>query len=203
MTEIQKPEIIVFDLGNVLIPFHYDLIINRLNEKDAGLGERFVKKYMENYEVHRNFEKGKMSEEEFLSVMREWTENKVSDEEFKKIYSEIFTVNDEMISLLPELKNKYRLMLLSNTNSIHKKYGWEKFPFLSNFEKLFLSHEVGAVKPEEEIYRTVENYTKAKPDAHLFIDDVEEYALTAQKLGWQAIHFISEKQAVAELKKFL
>jgi putative hydrolase of the HAD superfamily len=196
-------KILVFDLGNVLIPFHYDIIINRLNEKEYGLGEYFVEKYKANYDVHRKFEKGEMSEKEFLSIMLDWTKHKTDAEEFKKIYSEIFTVNEQMTALLEKLKKHYRLMLLSNTNAIHQKYGWEKFPFLKHFEKLFLSHKVGAVKPEKEIYLAVQNYTEAKPDEHLFIDDVEEYVNAAKALGWHGIHFVNEEQAINELKKKL
>ncbi len=200
MSEIK---IVVFDLGNVLIPFHYDIIINKLNEKRPGLGEIFVEKYKNNYEVHRNFERGKISEEQFIDIMLEWTERLVDEGEFKKIYSEIFTVNEKMVALLPEIKSRYRLMLLSNTNSIHRKFGWGNFDFLRNFEKLFLSHEIGAVKPEKEIYLAVQNYTGEKPGAHLFIDDIKEYAEAAKKLGWRAIHFVNEQQAVDELKREL
>ncbi len=196
-------KVIVFDLGNVLIPFHYDMIINKLNEKEKGLGDFFVRKYTDNYHVHRSFEKGEMSEREFLSVMLDWTKHKVGEEEFKRIYSEIFTVNEKMTALLPELKKRFRLVLLSNTNSIHKKYGWEKFSFLENFEKLFLSHEVGAVKPEKEIYKAVENYTDEPPQAHLFIDDVKEYADAAKNLGWNALHFETEEKTVRELRRLL
>ncbi len=198
-----KLKIIVFDLGNVLIPFHYDIVISKLNNIEGGLGDYFVKKYMENYSVHREFEKGKMSEGEFLSIMRNWTKNKLDDETFKRIYSEIFTVNEKMIALLPELKKHFRLMLLSNTNSIHRQYGWGKYSFLSNFEKLFLSHEVGAVKPEKEIYLAVQNYTDESPNSHLFIDDVEEYVNAAKNLGWNAIHFRSEEQAIKEILNFV
>ncbi len=198
-----KIKILVFDLGNVLIPFRYDIIVNKLNAKKAGLGERFVKKYKDNYDVHRLFEKGALPESDFIATMLDWTENAVTAEEFKKIYSEIFTVNREMTALLPQLKKDYRLMLLSNTNSIHQKYGWENYPFLENFEKLFLSHEVGAVKPEKEIYLAVQNYTQEPPEAHLFIDDVEEYVNAAQNMGWNGIRFVSEKQAIEDLKNIL
>jgi putative hydrolase of the HAD superfamily len=92
------------------------------------------------------------------------------------------------------------LVLLSNTNNIHKKYGWEKYSFLNNFNKLILSHEVGAVKPEKEIYKSVENHTKESAEKHIFIDDVKEYVEAAKQLGWDGIQFVGYENLLQELK---
>ena len=132
--------VIVFDLGNVLIPFDYSIVVKHFNELKQGMGDRFAQMYQENYYVHREFESGKMTREKFLSIMMDWTENVVTGEEFSKIYSSVFTLNQNVIDLLPELKKNYTLCLLSNTNDIHEEYGYSHHEFLKNFDKLFLSH---------------------------------------------------------------
>ena len=43
-----KIKVIVFDLGNVLIPFDYNILIEAMNKIDEGLGNRFAKKYYDN-----------------------------------------------------------------------------------------------------------------------------------------------------------
>ncbi|NLT51788.1 MAG: HAD family phosphatase [Ignavibacteria bacterium] len=192
---------IIFDLGNVLLPFDYSIVIEKLNEKSSGLGFRYAEKYKQNYNVHRDYEKGLMTDSDFLDVIMEWTENKVERETFCKYFSRIFSVNERIASILPELSKNYRLFLLSNTSNIHRIYGWNDYSFLQNFEKLFLSYQVGANKPEKEIYQAVTNYTKLPYGEHLFIDDVKEYADAAKKLGWDAINFLSEQQCIDELKK--
>ncbi len=186
---MSKIKVIVSDLGNVLIPFDYAPLLKKLDSYKTGLGEKFGKLYMENYEVHRSFEKGKLPEDDFLKIMMEWTENLVSRKDFVEIYSKIFTENKKVTSLLPKLKKNYQLVLLSNTNSIHQKYGWENYDFLKHFDKLILSHEVGFAKPEEGIYKAVEEFTKLPGEAHLFIDDIEEYVDAAKSLGWEGIVF--------------
>ncbi len=196
-----KISVIVFDLGNVLIPFDYNIIKTKLNALDEGLGRRFYEKYKEHYHVHREFETWKLSNDEFLKIMMEWTENKITEEEFCKIYSDIFEVNEDVASLLPKLKENYKLVLLSNTNYIHQKYGWEKYEFLKNFEKLILSHEVGAIKPQEKIYRAVEEFTQLPSNEHIFIDDIREYAEGAKACGWDGIQFLGYDNLVVELKK--
>lgn len=192
---------IVFDLGNVLIPFDYSIAVKRLNAKEENLGETFMAFYKTNYELHRSFERGDLSEEEFIIKMLNALQNKIDEETFCKIYSEIFTVNGNVASLLPELKQNYKLVLLSNTNAIHKKYGWEQYEFIKYFDKLILSHEVNAVKPEEKIYKTVETCTGFQPEAHIFIDDILEYVEGAKKLGWDGIQFLGYDNLVMELEK--
>ena len=191
---------IVFDLGNVLIPFDYDIILNKLNLRKTGLGNRFAERYKSNYSVHREFEKCELSESKFLNIMMEWTENTLSKSEFYELYSNIFVVNRDVASLLPKLKKKYTLVLLSNTNSIHQKYGWGKYDFLQYFDKLILSHEIKAVKPEPKIYKAVEKFTKYPSAEHLFIDDIDEYVQGAKKVGWDAVQFTGFDNLVSELK---
>ncbi len=196
----RKYSAVVFDLGQVLIPFDYKIFIDAVNKHQQGLGENFVKKYNENYSVHRDFERGKISEKDFIAQMLAWLEHKITEEEFVRYWSGIFSLNQEVISLLPKLKQHYKLYLLSNTNSIHQKYGYQHYEFLKLFDKLFLSHEVGFVKPEEGIYRAVEDYSKLPSEEHIFIDDIAEYVEAAKQLGWDGIQFTSYDKLVAELK---
>jgi len=113
---------------------------------------------------------------------------------------EIFEENKETTSLLPILNKNYKLVLLSNTNYIHQKYGWEKYPFLKYFDKLILSHEIGAVKPESKIYKAVELFTQEKPEHHVFIDDIEEYIVGAKNCGWHGFQYISNEKLISDLK---
>ncbi|MEJ5261586.1 MAG: HAD family phosphatase [Ignavibacterium sp.] len=196
----RKYSAVVFDLGQVLIPFDYKIFIDAVNKHQQGLGENFVKKYNENYSVHRDFERGKISEKDFIAQMLDWLEHTITEDEFVRYWSGIFSLNQEVISLLPKLKQHYKLYLLSNTNSIHQKYGYQHYEFLKLFDKLFLSHEVGFVKPEEGIYRAVEDYSKLPSEEHIFIDDIAEYVEAAKQLGWDGIQFTGYDNLVAELK---
>ena len=196
----KKYSVIVFDLGNVLIPFDYNIFVNKLDNVEEGLGKRFYELYQTNYNVHRDFERWSLTTEDFLKTMNTWTEGKVDDEDFCRYYSEVFTVNEDVAALLPELKKRFKLVLLSNTNYIHQKYGWEKYDFLKNFDKLILSHEVGAIKPEPKIYKAVMAFTNKPPEEHIFIDDIADYVEGAKKIGWDGIQFKNYDQLVNDLK---
>jgi glucose-1-phosphatase len=186
--------VVVFDLGNVLIPFDYEIALKKLNAVDETLGDKFWKYYKTNYQIHRDFERGDLEEEMFINKMLHVLENKINRDTFCNLYSRIFTENTEVTSLLPILKKKYKLVLLSNTNSIHMEYGWKDYSFLKNFDKLILSHQVNAVKPEEKIYRAVEDYTKQPSNEHIFIDDIKEYVEGAIKAGWDGIVYTNPEE---------
>jgi len=197
----RKYPVIVSDLGNVILPFDYQTAVNKLELIEKGLEDKFLTYLKSNYELHRKNERGDITSGEFIRIMVRALDYKVSQEEFCNIYSKIFIVNEQLVSLLAELHKKYTLILLSNTNKIHRDYGWGDYPFLKYFDKLILSYEVHAVKPEPEIYKAVEAYTQAPPEKHLFIDDIAEYAEAARKLGWDAIQYINFKKLEMELTK--
>lgn len=195
---MKKYSVVVFDLGNVLISFSYTPFIEKLNGIKEGLGNKFIDLYKNNYSIHRKFESGEFNDSQFLKIMMEWSEGLITEDYFCRIFSEIFTENEKVVSLLPVLKKKYKLILLSNTNAIHKKYGWENYEFLKYFDKLCLSHEIGSVKPEAKMYNYVQSVTGMPPAEHIFIDDVLEYAEGAKKNGWDAIRFNGYDNLVAE-----
>jgi HAD superfamily hydrolase (TIGR01509 family) len=198
---MKKYSVIVLDLGNVLLPFDYSQMVKHFSNLKPGMGSKFIKLYQDNYEIHRKYERGDISTEQFLNIMINWLDYSVTEEEFCKMFSGIFTHNQNVIDLLPKLKRNYTLCLLSNTNEIHQKYGYNNEEFLSNFDKLFLSHEIGALKPEEKIYRAVEAYTHKPSNEHLFIDDIGEYCRGAVNCGWDAIQFTGYDNLILEFEK--
>lgn len=193
--------VIVFDLGNVLIKFDYNIVRKKLNSVENNLGDRLRQYYYSNYFLHRKFERGEITEYEFVDKMLNVLNNKIDKDFFCDAYSNIFTVNQKVVDLLSVLKKNYQLVLLSNTDPIHRKYGWEKYDFLKYFDKKILSYEVGVVKPEDKIYREVESYTKKQPGEHFFTDDIPEYVDAAKKRGWDAVQFKGFESLKEELMK--
>ncbi|MDT3695218.1 MAG: HAD family phosphatase [Ignavibacterium sp.] len=197
----QKYSAVVFDLGQVILSFDYKLFVKKVNNHKDGIGERFLELYKSNYHIHRDFERGKIPEEVFIHQMLKYLDNVIDGETFCQYWSDIFTLNEDVAALLSVLKQKYKLYLVSNTNSIHKRYGFQHYEFLKLFDKLFLSHEVGYVKPEKEIYQAVEKESGFLPEEHIFIDDIWEYVEAAKQLGWDGIQFNGYNDLVMNLKE--
>ena len=66
----------------MLIPFDYAPAINKLNQIENGLGDKFLEFYKSNYSLHRDFEKGKIPESEFVNKMLEVVDHKIDAETF-------------------------------------------------------------------------------------------------------------------------
>lgn len=197
----RKYSAVVFDLGQVIVPFNYKYFVEKVNKHKPGIGERFLELYKQNYHIHRDFEKGLIPEEKFVERMLGYVDHCIDGETFRKYWSDIFTPDEKVISLLSRLKQKYRLYLISNTNSIHKKYGYGHYDFLNLFDKKILSHEVKFIKPEIEIYREVEIISGLPPEEHIFIDDILEYVEAAISIGWDGIQYLGYDDLVENLQQ--
>ena len=89
---------------------------------------------------------------------------------------------------LKQLAGHYRLFLLSNTNAVHFQHVTQQaaalgYDFVGLFEKAYVSHEMGYVKPQPEIYQTVLRQSNLIPQQTVFIDDVPENLEAATRQG--------------------
>lgn len=193
---------LTFDLGNVLIFVDWNSANHRLNQIEENLGDRTTQFLKDNTELIHNLETGKIDEDTFLNEIKSNVNSKLSKKELAKIYSDIFWENSELTKLLPYLKKNYKLYLLSNTNIIHRKYGWDKFEFIKHFDRLFLSYEIGYAKPEKEIYEFVISNIPYEKEELIYIDDIENFILTANSLGWNAVRFSSNEELIKEFLRF-
>lgn len=58
-----------------------------------------------------------------------------------------------------------------------------------NYDVIIDSSEVGAIKPEEAIYKIAESETDVQADQILFVDDSRTNLMAAERLGWKVLWF--------------
>jgi len=200
-------EVLLFDLGNVILPFnHYQIAekLARFSERKELSDPARIFSYLFDRQkgAINNYEIGKMTSSEFFNQVKERFKLILPFDTFVPIWNEIFTENHEVSELIRFLKGKKRLGLLSNTNPLHFEYALTTFPILNLFDKWILSHEVGFKKPAVEIFLKAMEWASVPPIKILFIDDIKEHVEAAASLGMQAIHFTSAQQLVRELSRF-
>lgn len=78
----KKYSAVVFDLGQVILSFDYKLFVEKVNNYKNGIGEKFLELYKSNYHIHRDFERGKISEESFINKMLNYLDNVIDGETF-------------------------------------------------------------------------------------------------------------------------
>lgn len=90
------------------------------------------------------------------------------------------------------LDNLYKrnvvLACLSNTNVLHWNNIEGKEVFERYFSRKFLSYEMGLVKPQKEIYRSVLNTLQCKAHEILYFDDSKKNIDAALNLRFHAVH---------------
>ena len=197
---------IIFDLGGVLINLNLPLCIQ--NFKQLGL---------ENFEENLSlfgqkgfflqFEKGQISIEQFRTEIRKLATKPLSDNLIDTAWcSFLCDIPNQKLEMLLELKKKFRLVLLSNTNQLHievssagefARVGKTSSDF---FDKCYYSYEMGMAKPSAEIFESLLANEHVQADHCLFLDDGPKNIDQAQKLGIQT-YLVKENEDLSFLLK--
>lgn len=194
-------ETAIFDLGNVVLNFEHKSISERLARYSRYSTDEIYHSGLHSKQL-RLYETGKIKSEELFQWLIEKFEIEISYETFRYIWSDIFSPNTSMETLLSRLKeNGYRLILLSNTNELHFNFIKDNFEVIRMFDDLVLSYRIGYSKPHEKIYKEALRRAGSPAKKCVFIDDIKEFCISAESLGINSIVYRSTDQLIEELKK--
>ena len=189
-----------FDVGNVLIYFDLNKMFTKFADQNALAVDQLEDTFHQTDLLHE-FERGLLDNETFYSEFSRVMGVEIDYSVFHDIVTDIFEPNLEIIPIIKKLKKQgYPLFLLSNTNDIHFSYCREKFPILSLFDQHVLSHEVGARKPDPEIYEYAVAKAKSTPADCFFVDDLVENIESARSFGMDAEVFVDNKTLIQQLQ---
>jgi len=178
---------IVFDFGNVLGHFDYNLTLQRLQEhSDLSAAEMLAA--IDTADLAHAYEAGRLGTAEFLARVRQLCRLRCDDAVLAAAWSEIFQANEEVCALVPRLARRYRLLVGSNTNELHARQFRRQFAdTLRHFHALVLSHEIGVRKPAAAFFEHCQALAGCGPTACLLIDDLPANVAGAQSCGWQGM----------------
>jgi putative hydrolase of the HAD superfamily len=154
-------------------------------------------------------EKGKLTEDEFLALLAAELETELGHRpelhRFREIYFDALDPNEPMVALMRGLRDRgYRMALLTNNVREWEPLWRSLLPVDEIFELIVDSAFVGMRKPEAEIYElTLERLGGPSPAECLFVDDVEVNVEAARELGFAAVHFRENAQAIPEIEASL
>ena len=196
----------IFDFGGVLIEktfvldnlfdlIEHDLSI-KIPEKDSN---PFLRK------IRRRLSKGVISAREFLNLVIDKyykpQENESNALPLKKVnieyylelwfnlYTKVTKISSDMALIIERLhQGGYIVSLMSNTYDIYARSN-DLRGFYELFDHIFLSNEIGLIKPDMDKYIHVLNKLEAKPKNCIFIDDKLRNLIPAHKLGIIVIKF--------------
>ena len=187
---------LIFDLGGVIL----DLSIEHTLQAFTALSKfdrSQVLKIFASTPGFELYEKGQMSNEEFRNFIRQAYSTQATDTEIDASWNAMLRgIPVVKLELLKKLMISYRVILLSNTNTIHLNYINEVIlPEVSGvnsldpyFHRTYYSHLMQKRKPDAEIFEQVLQENNLTPGQTLFLDDNELNIKGANALGIKTVH---------------
>jgi putative hydrolase of the HAD superfamily len=195
-----KIEALLFDLGKVLIDFNFETGVQALHASCSISRDRFEEVLWDETWI-RSYERGEISTVQFYEYLCRTANLSMPLPHFRETWSSVF-LPGLMVSekLLVALKQRYPLILVSNTNEAHFEFVRSRYQVVDYFDHRVLSYEVGSLKPDRKIFERAIAAANRPPESLFFVDDREENIIAARQLGINAHQFRSERSLVVALQ---
>ncbi len=191
-----KLEAVVFDIGNVLIEWNPERFYDRV------VGEPRRRAFFDAVAIHAMNERvdlGAVWEDEVSALAREHPEWADEINHWHGRWIEMASPEiPHSVRLLRALRAKrVPVFALSNFGRETFAEALRHYPFLSEFDRAFVSGHLRQAKPEPAIYETLERESGVAPGALLFTDDRADNIATAAARGW-GTHLFEGPDAFAD-----
>ena len=199
---------IIFDFGGVILDIDY----HRTEQAFIKLGcSHFGEIYSQAGQTNlfNKFETGEITEAAFFEELKKPCGINTTPDKIKDAWNAMLIgFREENYLMLKELKKRYRLFLLSNTNETHIT-AFEKLiekvctvkEFENLFEKVYYSCRIHIRKPDTDCFSYVLDNAGLSLEDTIFIDDSIQHIEGARKAGITA-HFLEKNvQTITLLKK--
>lgn len=195
----QTPKALIFDLGGVIVPLDFGRAYSRMAEL-AGCEAAEVPPRIRATGLVPLFETGQVEPSDFVDQLSTALNVSLSYDQFAELWSSIF-VPGPLLSeaFFRSLRERYRLILLSNTNSLHFDLLARQYPLLELFHEKVLSFQVGALKPAPLVYREAIARAGVGAGECFFTDDILTYVEAARAEGIDAVQFTTRENLELEL----
>lgn len=188
MTQSDIPTAVVFDIGNVLIRWQPEELY------DQWVGPERRKQMFADIDLHAMNDRIDHGEP-FKQVVFDFAE------QHPEYQQEIHWWHDRWLDLAQPVidtsvktlralrKRGVPVFALSNFGRETFDLAADKFDFLTEFDRPYISGHMGVTKPNPKIYEMVEEDCQVPPSDLLFVDDREDNIKAANARNWQTHHF--------------
>jgi putative hydrolase of the HAD superfamily len=198
---MNPPKFLYFDLGKVLLRFDVRVMCRQMGEA-AGIDPARVYQVLWEHPLQKDYERGRIGTREFYEAFCRDTGTRPDFHALLRAGSDIFDLDASMVPIVAQLgRAGHRMGILSNTCESHWEHCLRRFRMLGElFEVYALSYQIGAAKPEPAMFEAAANLARAAPGEIFFTDDLAGHVAGARAAGFDAVHFTSARQLVAELR---
>jgi len=184
-----KPQLILFDIGGVLIEYGN---VFKTASQELGIPHNLLDSTFDKYDAE--ITTGLITPQElYINCLK--NNDITADKNYNfmiswiKDYSSIRPTHD----LLTRLTDKYKVGLFSNIykGMVPELIKQDLLPNI-NYVYQFISCDMGLQKPDEKAYQYIVRHIKEHSNEILFVDDKQENLDVASKLGWQIFLFLRD-----------
>lgn len=191
MTNLKGIKNLLFDFGGVIVSISKDNAVKRFKEIGVDKIEDYLGEFRQEG-IFLQLEEGTISRSDFYDALRKLAGKYISDNDIDSGWLAFLTgIPEYKLQLLKDLRKKYNVYLLSNTNPIIMEWAHsDKFSptgeILSDyFETMFCSYLIGHTKPSKESFQAVIDGAKVDPAETLFLDDGQSNLDMAEEFGFK------------------
>ena len=169
-----------------------------------GINGRYEAEDIENWfvgsEVFRAYERGEVDTAAFFAAFCSDLKIDVDTAELKRIYEALILHEIGGIAeLVRRLSAHYPLYALSNNNPLLWRGTQRVCTVLDCFEHIFLSHEIGLLKPDSRAFLYVLRQIGCDPAETILIDDNPNCTEAAGQLGMETVLFFDAAKTAHSL----
>lgn len=185
----------------MLVDFDHRIAAEKIAQHCRMSGQEIYELFF-NSETTRLFEEGRLLQEDFFLRIKSALKLRIDFQDFLPIWNQIFFLspkNRKVYELASRLKGTYRTAVLSNINVLHYEYLKQEFDVFGAFHWVFVSCELGLVKPDPKIYRKALAQLGVSAAETFYTDDRAELIESAQRLGIKSFVFRGAEQLQKDL----
>lgn len=175
---------ICFDLDGVYFtPTGKQSFHNALHE-EFGASRDAVDTFMHGSEVMNQLVRGQITPTDFWQRLREQTQITATDAALVTRWIRDYEVDEQVRATVLQARERgYKTCVCTNNNAARLPALEEKFGFMSDFDVIISSHEVGHTKPSTEIFTALLEQVAVAPAELVYSDDNPDRIQGAQDLG--------------------
>jgi epoxide hydrolase-like predicted phosphatase len=178
---------VIFDAGRVLVT---DVPLKKIAEElseQSSLSQAEIHSYLYPNQHWTKLTLGRLSEDKYWEHFLEASKVEIDKEALKeKVRNALRPIADN-VKLIPLLKDRYRLAILSNHAKEWSQFMREEFDFFRHFQHIIFSCDVGLRKPDPKIYQLILEKLGSQPGECLFVDDKRRNTKGAEEIGMKTI----------------
>lgn len=192
---------IIFDFGGVLIGWNPRKLYARFFPGNPQAMEHFLEE-VDFMKWNAQQDKGRTFAEGVEIHSKKFPQYAHLIDAYSKHWQETITGAIEgTVELMKTLKeNGHPMYGLSNWSAETFPTIRREYEFLNLLDDIVISGEINMIKPEPEIFEFLLQKIGKSADECLFVDDSEANIITAQRIGFDTVHFNSPEQLKAELQ---